>query len=67
MVIHVRNPNTQEAEAGESQVPGHPGLNSKALSQKKKKKINFLGSMQHKLYLRTSFFFQGLHQPFFSE
>jgi hypothetical protein len=38
MVAHGCNTSTQEAEAGESRVQGHPGLYSKTLSQKKKKK-----------------------------
>jgi hypothetical protein len=28
MVAHTCNPSTQEAETGESQVQGHPGLHS---------------------------------------
>jgi hypothetical protein len=32
------NPSTQEAEVGESQVPGQPGLQSETLVSKKKKK-----------------------------
>jgi hypothetical protein len=38
MVAHACNPSTQEAEAGESRVPGQPGLLCKSLSQKTKTK-----------------------------
>jgi hypothetical protein len=37
MVAHSGNPSTQEAEAGELQVQGHPGLLNKTLFQKKPK------------------------------
>lgn len=38
-MVHTFNPNTKEAEAGESWgVGGHPGLQREVLSQKKKKK-----------------------------
>jgi hypothetical protein len=39
IVAHICNLSTQEAEAGKSQVQGQPGINSKILSPKKKKKI----------------------------
>jgi hypothetical protein len=38
MGVHACNPSTQEAETGELQVPGQPGLRSETLTQKKKKK-----------------------------
>jgi hypothetical protein len=34
---HACNPRTQEAEAGESQVPDQPGLHNEALSEKQNK------------------------------
>jgi hypothetical protein len=34
MMVHICNPNTREAEGGESQVPGQPRLHSDTLSQK---------------------------------
>jgi hypothetical protein len=37
VVVHTYNPSIQESEAG-SRVPGQPGLHSKSLLQKKKKK-----------------------------
>jgi hypothetical protein len=36
IVAHACSPNTQEAEAGGSQVPGQSGQHSKTMSQKKK-------------------------------
>jgi hypothetical protein len=41
MLVHVCNPNTQEAEVGRLWVLGQAGLHSKTLSQKQKK--NFCG------------------------
>jgi hypothetical protein len=38
MVVHSCNPNTQQAEARESRVPGQAGLHSKILFQKIKRK-----------------------------
>jgi hypothetical protein len=37
MVVHTYNPSTQNAEAGESRVPGQRGLPSKTLPQNKTK------------------------------
>jgi hypothetical protein len=37
MLVHAYNPSTWEAEAGRLQVPAQPGLQSRTLSQKKKK------------------------------
>jgi hypothetical protein len=34
MVVHVRNPSTQEDEAGEWRDPGQPGLQSETLPKK---------------------------------
>jgi hypothetical protein len=36
MLVHVCNPKTEEAGAGESLVQGQPGLHSKLLSPKRK-------------------------------
>jgi hypothetical protein len=38
VVEHACNPSTQEAEVGGCQIQGQPGLHSKTLSGKKKKK-----------------------------
>jgi hypothetical protein len=42
MVIHASNPGTWEAKAGRPQVQGQPGLHSKTLSYKRKKKPIYL-------------------------
>jgi hypothetical protein len=44
--LHTCNPSTQEAQAGELQVEGHPGLPSKTPSQKnKRRKREIAGSI----------------------
>jgi hypothetical protein len=48
-VTNACNPNTREAKAGESRVPGQPGLQSETLSQKtKKQNKNFLRKQKEK-------------------
>jgi hypothetical protein len=48
ILVHVCNPNTQEAEAGESQVPGQSGLHSETVSEHKiNKKEKELSTITH--------------------
>jgi hypothetical protein len=49
VVTNACNPNTREAKAGESRVPGQSGLQSETLSQKtKKQNKNFLRKQKEK-------------------